>query len=329
MVFNWGIIGPGQIAKIFADDLKFITGVQQNIGPVLQHSPSSGEEFSKKFNIGKLCNNMQQFVAEKMDAVYIATPHPFHHDEALACLKSRIPVLCEKPITINSIQLNELIKTSLEKNTFLMEGMWIRFLPSVKKLLELTEGNMIGKVLSIKAGISYRAPDDKDNRYFNPDLGGGSLLDLGIYPVFLATLLLGKPSAVKAVASISEQGIDKACSVLLDYEDDQYASLESSLITQSENQVAEITGEKGMIKILSPWFEKPAGIELEIYDETKEKFPCEWEGHGFQFEAAEVNHCLEKKRIESLLMPHALSLQVVEIMDEVRKQVNVKYEKFE
>lgn len=326
--FNWGIIGPGNIATDFANDLKLIAAIPQQVKAVLSHSSKSGENFSKKFPVENIFTDLNKFLGTGLDAVYIATPHTLHHQFAMACLKHKIPVLCEKPITINSQQLEELIKMAQDNNVFLMEGLWSRFLPSIRKVLDLLQENKIGKIVSVRANMSFRAPNDKNNRFFNPDLGGGSLLDLGIYPVFLATLLLGKPATIKAIAIVSEEGVDQACSILMNYPDDQYAILESSLITQTEME-AEIAGEKGRIKILNPWTETPSGILLEIYDEVKTEFPCKWEGRGFQFEIAEVVQCIGQKRIESPHLPHSLSLQIMQIMDETRQQVNVKYKKFE
>lgn len=327
--FKWGIIGPGKIATDFASDLKLIAAVPQRVSAVLGHKSDSADDFTKKFPVDNVFTDINSFINSGIDAVYIATPHTLHHEEAKICLQHQIPVLCEKPITINKAQLKELIDISRKSNVFLMEGMWIRFLPSIKKVMEIIGEGKIGKIISVKANLSFRAPHDKDSRYFNPDLGGGSLLDLGIYPVFLATLLLGKPDSVKAVAVVSDEGIDEACSVLLNYPNNQYAALESSLLKQV-NAIAEIEGEKGQITILSPWNETPAAIRLELMDpEMQIDFPCEWEGRGFQYEVAEVVHCLHNKKIESDLMPLSLSMQVMEIMDEVRKQVNVKYAKYE
>jgi len=327
-VFNWGIIGPGNVATEFANDLKLIAAIPQQLKAVLSHTVESGESFSKKFPVENIFTDLNKFLGAGLDAVYIATPHTLHHKYALACLKHKIPVLCEKPITINKQQLEELIKTARDNNVFLMEALWTRFLPSIRKVLDLLQEDKIGKIISVRANMSYRAPHDKNNRYFNPDLGGGSLLDLGIYPVFLATLLLGEPVSIKASAVVSEEGVDQACSILINYENDQYAILESSLITQTEME-AEIAGEKGRIKILSPWTETPSGILLEIYDEVKTELPCKWEGRGFQFEIAEVVQCIGQKRIESPHMPHSLSMQIMQIMDEARRQVNVKYKKYE
>jgi len=327
-VFNWGIIGPGNVATEFANDLKFIAAIPQQVKAVLSHTAESGEKFSKNIAVESVFTDLNKFLGAGLDAVYIATPHTLHHQYAMSCLQHKIPVLCEKPITINTEQLEGLIKIAQDNNVFLMEGLWTRFLPSTRKVLDLLQEDKIGKIISVKANMSFRAPHDKNNRYFNPELGGGSLLDLGIYPVFLATLLLGKPFSIKASAIVSEDDIDQACSILMNYENDQYAILESSLLTQTEME-AEIAGEKGRIKILHPWTETPSGILLEIYDEGKTEFPCEWEGRGFQFEIAEVVQCIGQKRIESPHLPHSLSLQVMRIMDETRKQVNVKYKKFE
>lgn len=327
--FKWGIIGPGNIAIDFASDLSLIAAIPQRVSSILSHTIEGAENFVKKFPVDNNYTAIQDFVKSGIDAVYIATPHTLHYEEAKECLRHKIPVLCEKPITINTAQLNDLINMSREQSVFLMEGMWIRFLPSIKQVMKLIGEDKIGRIISVKANLSYRAPYDKDSRYFNPDLGGGSLLDLGIYPVFLATLLLGKPASIKAAAVVSAEGIDEACSILLNYTGNQYAVLESSLITQFDS-LAEIDGEKGRITIRTPWNETPAGILLEFPDDkTQVEFPCEWEGRGFQYEIAEVLHCLQNKKIESELMPLSLSLQVMEIMDEVRKQVNVKYEKYE
>src|SRR5687768_2059352 len=273
---NWGIIGPGNIANAFAWDLKLVP-VLQRITAVMGHHPESTNQFARKFNVTDTYTDLDAFIENKtMDAVYIATPHPQHFEYALACLKKNIPVLCEKPMTINADQSRELIVASQKNNTFLMEGMWIRFLPSIQQVLSIIRQGKIGDIFSIKASMGYKAPYDPNSRYFDPALGGGSLLDLGIYPVFLAYLLLGKPDTIKAVGTLSREGVDEACSVLFHYKTGQHAILESSLISQSDTP-AEIAGEKGIIKILDPWYEKAKGIELDEYNEGKIIYPCNWQ----------------------------------------------------
>ncbi len=325
---NWGIIGPGNIAHDFARDLGLIKPAQK-ITAVLGRKRESADAFSKTFNIPNAYTDLDKFIKEsKVDIVYIATPHPMHYEEALACLENKIHVLCEKPMTLNTAQCSELVEAATNNRVFLMEAMWIRFLPGIRKVMSLVNEGAIGKLVSVKAAMGYKAPKDDDNRYFNPVLGGGSLLDLGIYPVFLAQLLLGEPAEIYAAGKLTDKGIDETCAILCNYPDGQYALLDSSLVTQTD-QSAIIAGEKGVIKILNPWFEKTVGIELQPYDKEKQFFPCEWEGHGLQFEIEEVLSCIQNNKIESELFSHAFSLQLSETLEEIRDQINVTYDMYE
>ncbi|MBC7903254.1 MAG: Gfo/Idh/MocA family oxidoreductase [Gemmatimonadaceae bacterium] len=326
--FKWGIIGPGKIANDFTKDLEFASSPHK-VTTIYSRNREKGEEFASKYDIANVYTSMEEFIEKAdVDAVYIATPHTLHREEALACLRKKIPVLCEKPIAINADQMNELMASSTENETFLMEGMWTRFLPSIELVTKMVEQGTIGDIVAIKASMSYKAPYDPNSRYFNPDLGGGSLLDLGIYPVFLAMFFLGKPAEIKSFAKISDKGIDETCAILLNYSNGQYAMLDSSIITQMES-LAEIIGDKGIIKILAPWTEKPAGIEVNLYNGTKMAYPCEWEGHGFQFEVDEVARCVRNNQSYSNLLPQHFSLDMLETMDEIRSQIHVVYEKYE
>jgi predicted dehydrogenase len=325
---RWGIIGPGKIAQVFANDLEQLNSHQQ-IQAVMGHTEKNTLSFAKEFNVPQVFFELEDFLNNaEIDIVYIATPHTLHFEQVLACLNRKIPVLCEKPMTINTRQSEELITVARTTNTFLMEGMWIRFLPSIKLMLEIIQRGDIGKIISIKASMCYKAPYDPHSRYFDPELGGGSLLDLGIYPVFLALLLLGKPDTIKAVGTLTGEGVDEDCSVLFHYKNGQRAMLESSLLTDTDIP-AEIIGEKGMIRILNPWFEKCAGIEVHLYDEGKTVYPCKWPGHGLQFEIEEVLDCLSNKKISSDLLSHDFSRQLMMVMDEIRSQVKVTYEMYE
>jgi len=325
---KWGIIGPGNIAHDFARDLGLVRPAQQ-ITAVLGHHRASTEAFCKSFNVAGGYTHLDQFIEHAdVDIVYIATPHPMHYKEALACLEKKIHVLCEKPMTLNTGQCAQLIAASGQNRAFLMEAMWIRFLPPIRKVLSLIKEDAIGQLVSVKAAMGYKAPKDDDNRYFNPALGGGSLLDLGIYPVFLAQLLLGKPAGIHAAGRLTGKGIDETCAVLCHYTDGQYALLDSSLVTQTD-QPAIIAGEKGVIKILNPWFEKTIGIELQLYGKEKQFFPCEWEGHGLQFEIEEAVACVHNNKIESELFSHSFSLQLSETLEKIREQINVTYDMYE
>lgn len=325
---NWGIIGPGNIAHDFARDLRLVP-VQQEVVAILgPHSESTGE-FAREFNVNATYLNIDDFLNDKnIDAVYIASPHPQHYEQALACLSHNKAVLCEKPMTINADQCRHLIAAAQKHKTFLMEGMWLRFLPSIQLVVSLISQGRIGNIVSIKASIDYKAPDDSHNRYFDPAKGGGSLLDLGIYPVFLACLLLGKPHSIESTAILSEEKVDKACSALFQYKSGQQALIESSLLSQTELP-AEIKGDMGTIRILHPWFERSKGIELLVNDEEPIIYPSNWDGHGLHYEVREVLNCIQQNKIESDNMPHAFSLDMIEIMDEIRKQVRVTYNMYE
>jgi predicted dehydrogenase len=326
--YNWGIIGPGKIAHYFANDLKLVSPFQK-ITAVLSDREKSLNDFADKFAVKKRFLNLDDFVHQsKVDIAYIATPHTLHYEAIKACLKNKIAVLCEKPIVLNHEQFQEIQQLSKTNQTFLMEGMWIRFLPDIKKLLEFVSEKRIGNIMSLKASISFKAPCDDDNRYYDPEKGGGSLLDLGVYCVFLSTLILGKPSLVKAVGNLSEKNIDEASAILLSHDDGSYAVLESSLQIK-HNRPAEIFGTEGVIRLLDPWFEKSPGIEVEMDNGKKDMVPFAWEGHGLQFEIEEVVRCVSQQKIESGLMPHALSKMILKIMDEIRDQVGVSYPEYE
>jgi len=323
--FSWGIIGPGNIATEFAHDLEQIKSARHRIGAVLSHSLEKAAAFAEKEDAPRYFEDIDSFLREaKIDAVYIATPHPLHHEATLRCLQHKLPVLCEKPLAMNSREVKEMVEAATKNQTFLMEGMWIRFLPSILKVLTLLESNAIGKVLSIKADMSYKAPFDPESRYFNPSLGGGSLLDLGIYPVFLAHLLLGKPTSIKAFARLSDKQIDEACAAVLSYGNHAYALIESSLITQTA-LTATIQGETGRIHIGTRWNEKPSGIILTSFDGIELQYPCEWEGHGLQYEAEEVYHCVRQGKLYSDKLCHQFSLDLMATLDAIRQQTQIIY----
>jgi predicted dehydrogenase len=323
--FTWGIIGPGNIAAEFANDLSFVSSAKHQVGAILHHDLDKAAAFAAKEGAPQYFEDIQAFVKEaRVDAVYIATPHPLHFEETIICLQHKLPVLCEKPLAMNSRQVQAMVKASEDNNTFLLEGMWIRFLPSINKVLSLVESGLIGKIVSIKADMSYKAPYDPQSRYFDPNLGGGSLLDLGIYPVFLTHLLLGKPDRIQAIARLSEKQVDEACAALFQYQQGSYAFIESSLVIQTE-LTATVYGEKGRLQITTPWNEKPPEIITEIYGEDAQHHPCTWEGRGFQYEAEEVYRCVKAGKLYSEQFCHRFSLDLMATLDAIRQQTHIIY----
>lgn len=320
---QWGIIGPGNIAKEFAKDLEYVENEKCWIGPVLGHNPEHTSAFIQDHG-GFLTKDINEFVHSKPDAVYIATPHSLHFEQALYCLENKIPVLCEKPLALNEQQVSALINASWENKTFLMEGMWTRFLPDFQSVINIIQSGTIGTVLNLHADVSFIAEKDKSNRFFNPELGGGSLLDVGVYSIYIAYLLLGKPDEIFSCGKINEMHIDETCGVMLKYNNGNYAMLESSIITQTEGS-AWIYGSKGTIRIKKPWTERPEKIEVISNRESSFMHIPSWQGRGFQYEVEEVIRCVHENKIESAILPHSTSLNVVKIMDEVRSQLNVVY----
>lgn len=325
-VFNWGIIGPGNIAHEFVKDLQLIQNVSHRVTAVLGTELEKAENFSQDNRAKGYDNTLEFLQHENLDVVYIATPHPSHYRDVILCLEHKIPVLCEKPLGMNAQQVREMTETSKQNKTFLMEGMWIRFLPSIKKVIELLEKDAIGDIINIKSDLYYVAPKDESNRFFNPELGGGSLLDLGVYSVFLSLLLLGKPKEIQAYAKLSDKGIDEYCAALLSYANGSSYFLESSIVTQIDN-TATIYGEKGKIIIKSQWNEKPMAIDLISYDGKHDSFPCEWEGRGFQYEIQETYDCIKKGKIFSDKMDHQFSQDIAELMDKIRSATGIVYPK--
>jgi predicted dehydrogenase len=325
---KWGIIGPGNIAYDFAKDLSFIE--QPNVvHAVLGHRQNTIKAFANQFNVPQAYTNIDDFVKKsKINIAYVATPHTFHYEQVLACLENKIPVLCEKPLTINAHQCQQLIAAAKKNKTFLMEGMWIRFLPSIVKVLEVLKTGKLGKIVSLKGAMCYNAPPGADSRYFEPALGGGSLLDLGIYPAFMSLLLLGVPDKIYAGGKVNKDGIDETCAALFHYKNGSHALWESSLISGTDLPF-EIACEKGSITIANPWFEKAKEIIVSIEGKEKTIYPLQWEGHGLHFETKEVLKCVQQKRIASPFFSHTFSLQLIRILDEIRNQLHVVYDEFE
>lgn len=326
---KWGIIGPGNIATAFIADMALVTESSNSVVAVMSNDMEEAAQFAEAYSIPQYFGHVKEMLENSpVNVVYVASPHSAHYRESMACLRQNIPVLCEKPMALNLEQAKEMIATARKHHTFLMEGMWIRFLPSIQMVLELLKQGIIGKAKSIIANMSYVAPKEKDNRFYNPELGGGSLLDLGIYPVYLSLLILGNPDIIRAGAQLSSEGIDENCHVIFNYPDRSFALLESSIIKNTSKE-AHIYGGKGSITILKQWNEKPESIMVSLHNGVTTQYPCHWEGRGFQFEMAEVARCLSANQIESDLHSHLNSLQLISTLDKIRETANIVYSRYE
>jgi predicted dehydrogenase len=321
-IFKWGIIGPGKIAQKFAAALEAVPNA--TLHAVASRDIEKAKQFATEYNAPFFYDNYETLADNKeTDAVYIATPHSFHHAHVLLCLQKKKAVLCEKPMSVNYASTAEMIKAAKENNVFLMEAMWSRFLPIINKTMELIKDGAIGKIKYLNADFGFVAPFNKDSRLYDLKLGGGSLLDVGIYPLFLALLLLGKPDEIKAFAHLAATGADETTSAILFYKNGTMANILSSVVAQTPI-TAEITGTEGTIILDRPWY-KGNSIRVRKNDVVTHTFSVPYAGNGFEFQIQEVQACLQKGVTESSLMPLDFSLEMSRIMDEISGISNIMY----
>ena len=321
--YNWGIIGPGRIAHKFAQDLDKLPNAR--LHAVASRSEERARAFALQYGAPHAYGAYEEITTcPDLDVVYIATPHPGHRDNAVMCLQAGIPVLCEKAFAMNSRQVQEMVDAARANDTFLMEALWTRFTPSTTKALELIGHGMIGDVLSVKADFGFRAAYDPNSRLFNPALGGGSLLDIGIYPVFLALLILGKPAEIQAAAHLGATGVDEELGMLFKYTGGQLAHLHSTLRAFTKTE-AFIYGERGAIHLHTRWHE-PTTLSLILEDRRPQDYRFDYHTNGYSYEAEEVMHCLEHGLKESPLLPLSFSQDLMAVLDGVRGKIGLEYE---
>ncbi len=321
--FRWGIIGTGNIAKKFADALQYLPEVE--LIAVGSRAADTAKRFAKAFDIPHQHDSYDKLANDPdVDVVYIATPHPFHKENAVLCLKAGKAVLCEKPFAVNANQAQEMITAAREKKLFLMEAMWTRFLPIFVKVREWLAKKIIGDVRLLQADFGFRGDRNPKGRLLNPELAGGALLDVGVYTVSLASMVFGQPPVrITSRAHLGSTGVDEQSEMLFDYENGRSAKLSCAIRTQTPQQ-AVIVGTEGVIRIHSPfWSATTATISVEGKEDKTIKMP--FECNGYEYQAREVMQCLQTGRLESDIMTLNESLSIVKTMDEIRAQWGLKY----
>lgn len=319
---RWGVLGPGRIAHKFVQDLLTLPDAQ--LYAVASSSQERADEFAREYNIPHAFGAYEDLLTlPDLDVVYVATPHVKHHENVLMLLNGGIGVLGEKPFAMNGEQVREMVETARAKQVFLMEALWSRFMPGITHALELTQAGAIGKIVSVKADFGFRAPFLPDKRLFNKDLGGGSLLDIGIYPLFLSYLILGKPTSIKASATFGETGVDEQCGMVLTYADGQLAFLDSTLLAKTDC-IGIIQGETGQIRIHGRFHETTA-VTLQPEDQEATTFTFDRQTHGYDYEAQHVMRCLAERRTESPLWSLDDSLNLMALLDGVRAEAGIEY----
>ena len=321
---RWGILGCGKIANKFAVDLKLVDGAV--LYAAASTDVSRARSFASTHGAAHAFGSYSELCASDVDVIYVATPHGLHHGHVLLCLDHGKPVLCEKAFTLNLRQLDELISLAGNKKVFMMEAFWTRFIPQYIRMRQVVESGLIGDIKMISADFGFKAADPPAPRLYEPSLGGGALLDIGIYPVFLALSLLGRPSTVSAVMSPYPSGVDEQVAMNLQFPSGALASLHASFAADTPVE-ARINGTRGRM-VLTPRFHNPTSSQVVLELAGREpEILVEPSGHGggYQYEARHVQECLAAGLTESPLLPLDFSRLLMETLDRIRAACDIKY----
>ena len=319
---HWGIIGLGNIAHKFATDLLTVEGAK--LYAVASRNQEKADAFANRYKAPKAYDTYEALAKDpNIDAVYIATPHALHHENTILCLEHGIAVLCEKPFAMNADEVEKMIAKAKEKNVLLMEALWTYFLPHYQYVLKALKSETYGKVLKLEADFGFNRPFDDTSRLFNKALGGGSLLDIGIYPIFAALSTLGKPKSIESEATYFENGADSSCHMVFDYGNDVKAILKSTLIEDTATE-AIFYCERGTIKI-NTMFHMPTTVTLIPKTGTAETIDFNYKTIGYNYEAIHFTKLLQEGKTESDVMTFEFSRQLIKTLDQVRNLINLEY----
>jgi predicted dehydrogenase len=322
---RWGVLGPGKIAHSFARALR--DGTRQDITAVGSRSRARARAFAEEFGVPAAYGSYAELVADPhVDVVYVASPHSEHHDHAMLAIEAGKSVLVEKAFTRSIPEAEEVLAAGRERGVFVMEAMWTRFLPHLDVVRHAVETGLLGQVHTVIADHGQQLYPGGPERLAAPELAGGALLDLGVYPLSFASMVLGELGSLSAVGSLTEDGVDAQTSIVARTPSGQHAVLSASMVAKTPT-TAVVCGTSARLEIAGDFYQ-PATITLrsprgEVLD-VREPAPEERTG-GLRYEAAEVARCLHDGALESALMPGDETLRVMELMDEVRRQVGVRY----
>ena len=324
-VIKWGILGCGRIAAKFAADLRLVADGE--LVAVASRSLENARDFALRFPSKHIHDNYTDLVNNPdVDVIYIATPHSHHHEHALLCLLHDKAVLCEKAFAINTREARDMINMARDRKLFLMEALWTKFLPHFSAVKTKIANGDLGEIRSLLVNFGFAPVDPIPQRMYDPSLGGGSLLDIGIYNVFIALSFLGKPDEIEASMTKSDTGVDAQMAVLFKYKNGAMAQLFSTFLSNLQTET-DISGDKARIRLTSRFYEPSTTIEF--YPgrvDSKEIIPVYNEpGFGYQYEIRHVHECLHKGLTESPVMTHDDSLLMMEVLDEVRRKAGLVY----
>lgn len=316
---GWGILSTGRIAGIFAKDLKRLSDAR--LVAVGSRSLDKAQAFAQEHGVERAYGSYQELMEDPdVDIIYVATPHPFHAENTIACLEHGKAVLCEKPMGINERQVREMAATARQRNVFLMEAMWTRCLPVTRQVREWLTERRVGEVRILTADFGFRAAWDPQSRLLNPELGGGALLDVGIYVLAYASMVMGpEPCELSATAEIGETGVDLQTAIVQKCADGALGLL-SCAVRVNTPQDVRIFGTEGSIYVPGFWHATRAELRVNGQEPVEITEPA-----GYHYEAAEAMACLRAGQTESACMPLSESITVAGTMDRVRRLIGLTY----
>ena len=324
-IYRWGVIGLGKIARKFATDLRTLPNAR--LYAVASSSQERADAFAAEFGCEQAFDSYEALAqCPEIDIVYIATPHVQHYDCTLLCLHNKKAVLCEKPFAMSSLQAQEMVATARKNQVFLMEALWSFFIPGVAAALKMAREGAVGPIHSLKSDFGFYSPYKPESRLFNPQLGGGALLDIGIYPALLSLAVFGKPAEADMLASatFTRDGVDESCAFLMKYPDNRL-SISHATIAANTPVEATLYGSEGMIHLHTRWHHTPK-VTVTRFDEAEPQvYEFPFDGWGYQFEAAHVMDCLDAGRTESDIVPLAFTLDLNWCLEVLLEKMGVKY----
>jgi predicted dehydrogenase len=318
----WGILGTGWIAGLQTSDL-----IEHgfDVAAVGSRTPESATKFAAEYGIPTAHGSYEELVADpNIDVIYVATPHPFHQEHALLALNAGKHVLVEKAFTMNAAQAETVVARATELKLVVLEAMWTRYLPHMVRIRELVQSGALGTIRSVIADHNQNLPRDPLHRINNPLLGGGAMLDLGIYPVSFAHDILGTPTSIIAVATKTATNVDRQTSMILSYGEEAQAVLQNTLDVQGPNR-AVVVGSEGRIEIDEVWYEPTAFTRFDGSGTVVEEFDGSTTGRGMQFQATELERLVAAGELANEILPPSQSVQIMRTIDEVRRQIGLTY----
>jgi predicted dehydrogenase len=319
--FKWGILGTGGIARAFAKDLSLLEG--HRVVAVGSRSAASAADFVSHFPDATGYGTYAELVTADVDAIYVATPHTFHAENSLLALNAGKPVLCEKPFTINAQEARAVIDRAHELKLPLLEAIWTRFLPHIQQVREILNSGVLGDIHTVIADHGQYLPEEIAPRLWRPELGGGALLDLGIYPITLAHLVLGAPQSFTVSATLTDEKVDNQISMIFDYQQGAQALLSATMLNRTAI-TGVVAGSKARLE-MDGFFFAPTTMRLISRDGQVQTFPNNYKGLGLREEAVEFARMVRANELESPLAPHAMTLEIMELMDAIREKIGVSY----